>query len=146
MNTNHAALWSFPSSTQDSPYRTTHQERTKQRGNRQQQQERQRYLERFWTAKDPGLSQGNIAVLKQSWRQRKQRGAGNEEAARQRGWKSERQPQKFVGGGTRGSVAKDRAGTVLCGGACPQCMCIARCGTFQLLVSAGLEWAASQVP
>ena len=29
-------------------YRNTHQQRTKQRGNRQQQQERQRYLER-WT-------------------------------------------------------------------------------------------------
>jgi hypothetical protein len=37
---------------------------------------RDRLGRRFWMAKDPGHSQGNIAVPKQSCRQRKQRGTG----------------------------------------------------------------------
>jgi hypothetical protein len=41
MNMYHAAHWSSPSSSHDSRYRTTHQQRTKQRGNGQQQQQQQ---------------------------------------------------------------------------------------------------------
>ena len=82
------------------------------------------------------------------------------EAARQRGWKPERQPQKRH----TGSVVKpsrrpaptspgfpEREGpgrhrVMRWSSQSPQCVCITRCGTFQLLVLAGLECASSQVP
>ena len=87
-----------------------------------------------------------------------------EKRARRRGRKPESQPQKCLGGGTqevwRSQVGDLRQLPVLTGGRersgrhrvmlwssrCPQCGCIARCGTYQLCVSAELEWASSQVP
>ena len=87
-----------------------------------------------------------------------------EEAAPKQGWKPECQPQKCIGGGTqevwRSQVGDLRQLPVLTGeregpgrhrvmlwsARGRQCGCIARCGTYQLLVAAGLEGAASQVP
>ena len=79
-----------------------------------------------------------------------------EELARQRN-RDERQPQKCIGGGTRG-VWLSQVGdlsqlpmlTVERGGpgrhrVMPWGACIARCAISQLLVSAGLEWVSSQV-
>jgi hypothetical protein len=83
MDSYHAAFWSDPYSSSDEEekirYRNTNHKRTKQRGFGQQQRRKHKTpgLERrFWTARDPGHKQGNIAALKYSLRQRKRRGAG----------------------------------------------------------------------
>ena len=175
MDTYHAAPRSDPYSSSDEEeicrYRNTHQPRTKQRGNRQQQQqqERQRYLEN-WTweeildDKGPWKQPGEYRRPKAELEAAKAERRHYEELARQRGWKPERQPKNVLGGGTQG-VWRSQEGDlrqlpVLTGereglgrhrvmrwsAQFPQCVCIARCGTFQLLVSAGLEWASSQVP
>ena len=113
--------------------------------------------------KDPGLRLENIAAPKQSWRQRKLSGSG---MRRQHGGVvgSPRGSHKYFLGGTRGvwlsqvgdlsqlpvlTVEREGPGrhrVMLWSTRCPQCGYIAQCGTFQLLVSARLEWASSQVP
>ena len=59
-----------------------------------------------WMVKDPGHSLENIAAPKKSWRRRRSERRWYEEAARRRGWKPESQPQKCLGRGHTGSVAK----------------------------------------
>jgi hypothetical protein len=104
-----AALWSDPYSSSDeeeeSRYRNTHHQRTKQRGN-EQQQERQRYLEN-WTWEEILDGKGHWAQPGEYRRPKAELEAAKaercrcEEVARQHGWKSERQPQTSLGGGTR---------------------------------------------
>ncbi|XP_052314142.1 proline-rich protein 36-like isoform X1 [Oncorhynchus keta] len=110
MNTYHAALWSDPSSTSECRYRNTHHQRTKQRGNGQEQ-ERQRYLEN-WTweeildGKGPWAQPGEYCRPKAELEAAKAERRRYEKAAWQRGWKPERQPQIFWGGRYTRSVAK----------------------------------------
>ena len=124
----------------------------------------------FWTweeildGKGPWAQPGEYRRPKEELEAAKVERHWYEEAARRRGWKPESQPQPFLGGGTQGvwrrQVGDLRQLPVLTGGRerpgrhrvmlwsarCPQCGCIARCGTYRFLVSAGLEWASSQVP
>uniref|UniRef100_A0A8L0DPT6 Uncharacterized protein n=1 Tax=Oncorhynchus mykiss TaxID=8022 RepID=A0A8L0DPT6_ONCMY len=110
MNTYHAALWSSYLSPEDDRYRTTHQKRTKQCGNGQQQQRSQdswtweRDLDYVTTweeidrwSVDPGR------VPEPAWDSLEQceEGYRRMELAR-RSRKPERQPQKCLGGGTGG--------------------------------------------
>ncbi|XP_070966236.1 uncharacterized protein [Oncorhynchus clarkii lewisi] len=95
----------------ENPYRNTHHQRTKQRGD-----ERQRYLEN-WTweeildGKGPWAQAGEyrrpepeLEVAKAERRRY--------EAARQRGWNPERQPPKCIGRGHTGSMAKSAQGAL----------------------------------
>jgi hypothetical protein len=56
---------------------------------------------RFWTGKDPGHSQGNTAAPKQSWRQRKQRGAVMRKQHGGAAGSPRGSPKNVFGGGTR---------------------------------------------
>ncbi|XP_064811670.1 uncharacterized protein LOC135526929 isoform X3 [Oncorhynchus masou masou] len=144
-------------------YRITHHNRTKRRCDRQRQQEQ---CEEYWTWEDeldgkgPWAQPGEYRRPKVELEATKAERRWYEEAARRRGWKPESQPQKCIGGGSlevwRSQVGDLRQLPVVTGGLerpgrhhvtrCPQCGYIARCGTYQLRVSAGLEWASSQVP
>ena len=112
MDTYHAAYWSDPSFSsseeKENRYRTTHQERTKQRGN-----ERQRYLEK-WTWEE-------ILDGKGPWAQAGKYRCPNEELeaakaerrryeVRQRN-RHERQPQNILGGGAHGECGRVRLET-----------------------------------
>jgi hypothetical protein len=148
MVTYHAAHWSSdpsrysPSEEEENLYRNTHQPRTKRRGNRQQQ-ERQRYLER-WTweeildGKGPWTQPGEYRRPKAELEAAKAERRHYEELARR--------PVRYIPAprmcrarvGIEPGVMKPYAW-------CPRFASTARCGTFQLLVWAGLEWASSQV-
>uniref|UniRef100_A0A8K9UVX3 Pyrin domain-containing protein n=1 Tax=Oncorhynchus mykiss TaxID=8022 RepID=A0A8K9UVX3_ONCMY len=90
----------------ENPYRNTHHQRTKQRGD-----ERQRYLEN-WTweeildGKGPWAQAGEYRRPEAELEAAKAERLRYEEAARQRGWKPERQPPKCIGRGHTGSMAK----------------------------------------
>ena len=94
--------WSTPYDDRD---RITHQQWTKQRGNGQQQQ-RQRTQD-SWTWEEildgegPWAQPGEYCRPKAELEAAKAERRRYEEAARQRGWKPERQPQKFLGGAKR---------------------------------------------
>ena len=159
MNTYHAAPWSSSLSPDDIRYRTTHHQRTKQRGNGQQQQRDLDYVTTWneierWSV-DPGRVQepawDSLEQCEEEYRRM--------ELARDQGG-PRGSPKNVLGGGTRGMwrsqvgdlrqlpvLTVERAGPGrhrgMPGGAC---VCIARCSTLQPLVSAGLEWASSQVP
>uniref|UniRef100_A0A8C7HKJ1 Uncharacterized protein n=1 Tax=Oncorhynchus kisutch TaxID=8019 RepID=A0A8C7HKJ1_ONCKI len=114
MDTYHAAFWSsdpsrYSSSEEEDeiPYRNTHNKRTKQRGNGQQQR-----LQDSWTweeildGKGPWTQAGEYRRPKAELEAAKAERRWYEEAARWRGWKPERQPPKFLRRGHTGSVAK----------------------------------------
>ena len=163
MNTYHAALWSPHYDDRD---RITNQQWTKQRGNGQQRQRTQDSWtwEEILDGEGPWAQPGEYCHPKAEREAVKAERRRYEEAARRRGWKPESQPQKCIGGSTRGVwrsqvgdlrqlpvLSGEREGpgrhhVMLWSARCPRCGCIARCSTFQLLVSAGLEWAWSQVP
>ena len=106
MNTYHPAPWSSSLSPDDIRYRNTHHQRTKQRGD-----ERQRYWEN-WTweeildGKGPWAQAGKYRRPKAELEAAKAERRWYEEAARLRGRKPKRQPQKCIGGEHTGSVVK----------------------------------------
>ncbi|CDQ77970.1 unnamed protein product [Oncorhynchus mykiss] len=95
MNTNHAALWSSLS-PDDNRYRTTHQKRTKRRGNRQRQQEQCKKEE--WTWEDELDGKGPWAEPGEYRRPKAEL-----EAAKAQRLEAREAVSKFLwGGGTRG--------------------------------------------
>ena len=109
MDTYDAANWSdlsYSSSEEDEERsRITHHQRTKQRGNGQQQQQRSQdswTWEEILAGKGPWAQPGEYRRPKPEQEAAKAERRRYEEAARQRGWKPERQTQKLLGGGTRG--------------------------------------------
>ncbi|XP_052336221.1 homeobox protein Dlx4a-like isoform X1 [Oncorhynchus keta] len=170
-----AAKLGLTQTQEESRYRITHHNRTKRRGDRQRQQE-QRKEEWTWDVVLDGkgcYTWEEILAGKDRlpWVQveaaRRAEAAG-ERSRRYEGTrlarKPESQPQKIIWRGTqevwRSQIGDLRQLPVLTGGLerpgrhrvmlwsarCPQCGCIARCGTYQHLVSARIEWASSQVP
>uniref|UniRef100_A0A8K9UXU6 Uncharacterized protein n=1 Tax=Oncorhynchus mykiss TaxID=8022 RepID=A0A8K9UXU6_ONCMY len=104
MDTYHAAPWSSPSSTIDDRYRITHHQRTKQRGNGQQQQRSQdsRTWEEILDGKGPWAQAGEYRRPKAELEAAKAERRRYEDAARQRGWK----PKNVLWGTHTGNVAK----------------------------------------
>ncbi|KAM9433536.1 uncharacterized protein ACWYII_017161 [Salvelinus alpinus] len=112
LNTSYAASWSDPRYTSSSDeeeegcrYRTTHQTLTKQRSNGQQRQQQQRPITQdSWTWEEILEGKGHWAKIGEYRRSREELEAAKaedrwyEEAARKRGWKPEKKPQKFLGG------------------------------------------------
>ena len=106
MNTYHAAHWSdisYSSSEEDEDkhYRITHHQRTKQRGNGQQRSPDPWTWEEILDGKGPWAQAGEYRRPKAELEAAKAERRWYEEAARQRGWKPKRQPQKCLGGGHR---------------------------------------------
>ena len=102
MNFNHAAFWSSSPSMEESRYRITHHNRTKWRGDRQQEQRKEDWTwEDELDGKGPWAQPGEYRRPKEELEAAKAERRWYEEAARRRGWKPESQPQKFLGGAHR---------------------------------------------
>ena len=101
MHSHDAALWSPHYDDRD---RITHLQWTKQRGNGQQQQRQRKQDSWTWEeildGEGPWAQPGEYRRPKAELEAVKAERRRYEEAARQRGWKPERQPQKLIGGGT----------------------------------------------
>ncbi|KAM9503999.1 uncharacterized protein ACWYII_000997 [Salvelinus alpinus] len=86
--------------------RITHHQRTKQHGNGQQQRSQDSWTwEEILDSKGPWAQAGEYRRPKAELEAAKAERRWYEEAARKRGWKPERQPQKCIGGRHTGSVA-----------------------------------------
>ena len=113
MNTYHAAFWSDPYSSSDEEeeicrYRNTHEQRTKWRGNGQQQQRPKTQDSWTWEeildGRGPWAQSGEYRRPNAELEAAKAERHWYEEAARRRGWKPESQPQKIIGGSHRECV------------------------------------------
>ena len=98
----HAAFWSDSPSHLENRDRITHHNRTKRRGKGQQRQQQQwerlHYLEEL-EGRGPWAQPGEYRRPKEEREAAKAERRHYEALARQSGWKSESQPQKFLGGG-----------------------------------------------
>ena len=99
MNHHNAAFWSDSStSPEENSYRITHHNRTKRRGNGQQQRKEEWTWEEELEGKGPWAQPGEYRRPKEELEAAKAERRWYEEAARRRGWKPESQPQKIIGG------------------------------------------------
>ena len=113
MDTYQAAHWSdlsySSSEEEESRYRITHHQRTKQRGNGQQQQSPDSWTwEEILDGKEPWVQPGEYRRPKAEREAAKAVRRCYEEAAQQRGWKPERQPQKCIRGAAHGECGEVR--------------------------------------
>ena len=113
----HAAVWSDSPSPYENRDRITHRKRTKQRVNRQEQPKEEMRNKDFWTweeildGRGPWAKPGECSrpKVEQVEAARRAEAAGERSRRYEGTWlarKHERQPQKCIGGGHTGGVAK----------------------------------------